>query len=176
MKDGSSLVTVLIAGIGNIFLGDDAFGSEVARKLVQRSWPPGVRVIDFGIRSLDLVYALMDQDDQRILIDATQRGHTPATLSLIEPDLDAILAPAGGLPCIDSHAMDPVQVLRSVYALGGSCERIVILGCEPEDCGGDDGRMGLSPAVQAAVEPACDMVTELVDELMKNFARSMKHA
>lgn len=176
MSDGSSLVTVLIAGIGNIFLGDDAFGSEVARKLAQRSWPPGVRVVDFGIRGLDLVYALMDQHDHRILVDASPRGQTPGTLSLIEPDLNALQNPAAELPCIDSHAMDPVQVLRSVYALGANCERIVIVGCEPEDCGGVDGRMGLSPAVQAAIEPACDMVTELVDEYMKNFARSMKHA
>ncbi|MDQ3686285.1 MAG: hydrogenase maturation protease, partial [Acidobacteriota bacterium] len=54
---------ILIAGIGNIFLGDDAFGCEVAQRLSGRTLPDEVRVVDFGIRGLDLAYALMDGYD-----------------------------------------------------------------------------------------------------------------
>ena len=76
---------ILIAGIGNIFLGDDAFGVEVARRLVRRRLPDGVRVVDFGIRGLDLTYALLDGYEAVILVDAAPRGGPPGTLYVLEP-------------------------------------------------------------------------------------------
>src|ERR1700756_1973684 len=81
---------ILIAGIGNIFLGDDAFGSEVARRLMRRTWPPEVRVEDFGIRGFDLAFALLEAYKLTILIDAVPRGGAPGTLYRIEPDLDTL--------------------------------------------------------------------------------------
>src|SRR5215475_554518 len=98
---------ILIAGVGNIFLGDDAFGSEVARRLSERSLPAKVRVIDFGIRGLDLAYALLDEYEAVILIDATQRGKPPGTLYLIEPDLEEINSAEA---LIETHRMEPLRV------------------------------------------------------------------
>jgi hydrogenase maturation protease len=97
---------ILVAGIGNIFLGDDGFGSEVARRLLKRRLPEGVIVEDFGIRGLDLAYALLERFDLAILIDACPRGAAPGTVSVIEPD------PAGHAAGIDPHSMDPMTVLR----------------------------------------------------------------
>src|SRR5580704_14167575 len=108
--------SVLIAVIGNIFFGDDAFGSEVARRLIDQPWPAGVRVVDFGIRGLDLVYALLDGYKTVILIDAVQRGDgPPGTLYVLEPqleDLDTSTQP------IEAHTMDPVKVLQTAAAMG----------------------------------------------------------
>ena len=86
---------ILVAGIGNIFMGDDAFGVEVARRLSQRTLPAGVRVSDFGIRGFDLAYALQDGYETTILIDACPRGEEPGTLFVVEPDLAEISASAG---------------------------------------------------------------------------------
>ncbi len=129
---------VLIAGIGNIFLGDDAFGVEVAQRLATHALPEGVHVVDFGIRGLDLTYTLLDDHyDAVVLVDAAQRGGAPGTLYVIEPsEGDAVepvpLDPSEAL--IDTHNMDPAKVLRLVRALGGHLQHILLLGCEPQPC------------------------------------------
>src|SRR4051794_37928486 len=105
---------ILIAGIGNIFLGDDAFGVEVATRLAGRSRPEGVRVVDFGIRGFDLSFAMLDDDDVIILADAAPRGGAPGTLYVIEPDPAESREPEPGEMLIDPHAMDPAKVLRLV--------------------------------------------------------------
>lgn len=153
---------VLVACVGNIFLGDDAFGVEMAQRLAQRPLPEGVTVIDFGIRSYDLAYALMDDWDLVILVDALPRGREPGTLYTLEPDLpegrDA--AASGGF---DAHTMNPVSVLRMVRALGGKCSRMFVVGCEPATVEPDpDGRTGLSEPVHAALEEAVAMVERLI--------------
>lgn len=158
---------ILIAGIGNIFLGDDAFGSEVARRLQRRAWPEGVRVVDFGIRGLDLAYALLDGCGLAILVDALPRGEVPGTLFVIEPEVNDSPAEEGNFPRMNGHAMDPVNVLQLVHELGGpSCGRILLVGCEPADLGGDEGRMGFSEPVAAVLDEACDIVAELVDQFL----------
>ena len=160
---------LLVAGIGNIFFGDDAFGSEVARELMRRPLPDGVRVDDFGIRSYDLAYALMDGCDA-ILIDAVPRGGSPGTLYLIEPDL----ARLDGEEIPDAHSMSPVRVLQMVKSLGGKTGRLYLVGCEPGALDSDDGRMGLSESVEAAVPRAIGMIEALIDDLLhdKNPIRS----
>jgi len=109
---------VLIAGIGNIFLGDDAFGSEVARRLQAQPWPAGVRVVDFGIRGFDLAYALCDGNDLTVLIDATPRGGSPGTVYVIEPDLTELADNSRSAALVDAHSLDPLQVLRMAHAQG----------------------------------------------------------
>jgi hydrogenase maturation protease len=150
-------VSILVACIGNIFQGDDAFGCEVAKVLMRRAPLEDVRVVDFGIRGLDLTYALMDAPELTILVDAVSRGGEPGTLYVIEPELED-----EGEQAIDAHSMDPVQVLRAVRGMGGRLGHILLLGCEPADLGGEEGRMGLTPPVTAAVEQAADMVASLV--------------
>jgi hydrogenase maturation protease len=152
---------VLIAGIGNIFLGDDAFGVEVAQRLLRQSWPSGVRVVDFGIRGFDLAYALVDGCDVAILIDALSRGKAPGTLYVIEPDLAELNQPA--LVEIETHSMDPVRVLRFAQLLGGLPGRILLVGCEPATLVADEtGTIGLSPPVQASLGEAEALVRSLV--------------
>jgi hydrogenase maturation protease len=157
--------TILVAGIGNIFLGDDAFGVEVARRLLTRSLPNAVRVVDFGIRGFDLAYALQDGYETTILVDAYSRGIEPGTVSVIEPDLKTLEDEPEGF--VQPHAMNPMNVMRMAKAMNGSVKRILLVGCEPLDLGGEEGAIGLSPAVQAAVDVATERIAKLVYELLK---------
>jgi hydrogenase maturation protease len=159
---------ILIACIGNIFLGDDAFGVEVARRLAERPLPEGVRVVDFGIRGLDLTYALLDGCDVAILVDAAPRGHAPGTLYVIEPDpiLPGPPAPHDLTPgdlLIETHGMDPAKVLRLVAELGGQVRDILVVGCEPTPLASEDEmEMAISAPVRAAVEEAIPLIESLV--------------
>jgi hydrogenase maturation protease len=159
--------TILIAGIGNIFLGDDAFGVEVSQRLANKKLPRGVRAIDFGIRGFDLAYALLDGTDVTILVDACPRGEKPGTLYVIEPDLDSLESPdAESAPPVDGHVMNPVNVLRLAKTLGGPLKKILLVACEPESLGGDEGRMGLSDTVTGSIDEAVRMVESLVDKIL----------
>jgi hydrogenase maturation protease len=165
---------ILVACIGNIFLGDDGFGVEVARELSTRPLAPGVVVKDFGIRGFDLAYALLDHQGLTILVDACPRGGAPGSVYLIEPDTHGAVtegAPSAepiGLP--ETHSMNPMRVFEMVRAMGGTeavgpAGRILLVGCEPADFGPEnEGRMGLSDPVQAAVYPAVAMIERLIQE------------
>ena len=155
---------ILIAGIGNIFLGDDAFGCEVARLLAQRSWPDGVRVFDFGIRGFDLTYALLEDHDLVVLIDALSRGDSPGTLYIIEPDVTEIDELDATGMTIETHDMNPLRVLTVARRMGAKFGAIRVVGCEPLTFGPEEGVMGLSALVAAAVEPAAKMIQDLVIE------------
>lgn len=157
---------ILIAGIGNIFLGDDAFGVEVAARLAQRSLPEGVRVIDFGIRGLDLTYALLDGCDVAILVDAAPRGSPPGTLYVIQPEPLVDGEPTPGELMIQTHGMDPARVLRLVAAMGGRLHNLLVVACEPTPLDSeDDMQMGLSPPVQAAVDEAIPLIEKLITDI-----------
>jgi hydrogenase maturation protease len=154
---------ILIAGIGNIFLGDDAFGVEVARRLVQRQLPEGVRVVDFGIRGFDLAYALMDEYEATILVDAAPQGGPPGTVYAMEIDTAGEEPQAPGVVEMETHGMNPMRVLEMVRAMGGQPKRILLVGCEPQTLGDpDEGTLGLSGPVEAAIEPAIAAVNSLV--------------
>lgn len=163
---------ILIAGIGNIFQGDDGFGVEVAQLLSRADLPPGVTVVDFGIRGIDLTYALMDGHDAVVLVDAAARGEAPGTLSLIEPEAPSEAALEPGEVMLSAHDLDPAKVMKLVAALGGGCGRVLLLACEPLDCGGADGRIGLSAPVAAAIEPAMAMLRSLIAELRASLAQA----
>jgi hydrogenase maturation protease len=155
---------VLVAGIGNVFLGDDGFGVEVAGRLLRGELPPGVHVEDFGIRGMDLAYALSGYD-VAVLVDASPRGQPPGTLYLIEPELDEdeLVGP-------DAHGMDPVKVLSLARALGGPLPRVLVVGCEPATrmTGEEDEVVAeLSEPVRAAVGEAVRMVEGLIGELLE---------
>lgn len=155
---------VLIAGVGNIFLRDDGFGVEVAKRLAAETLPDWVRVVDFGIRGVHLAYEMLDGGyDTTIMIDATPRGEKPGTVYLIEPDLKSF---AGRQPLtLDAHGMDPQLVFSTVQSFGGMPGRVLIVGCEPLDS--DDG-IGLSEPVQRGVDEA----VRLVRSVLENFARA----
>jgi hydrogenase maturation protease len=158
---------ILIAGIGNVFLGDDGFGCEVASRLRERVWPDNVRVVDFGIRGFDLTYALMDGYDVTIFVDATPRGDEPGTLYTIEPDLSELdKLDAQGM-MIETHGMNPLKVLGMVKSMGGEFKRILLVGCEPATLGPEEGQMGLSEPVSAAVDEAVNIVASLVAKILE---------
>jgi hydrogenase maturation protease len=160
---GAVTARILIAGVGNIFLGDDAFGCHVVRRLSERPWPDGVRIIDYGIRGVDLAYALQDEYDALILVDAYRHGSTPGSLCVIEPKLDP--GPASGEMSLETHGMGPLNVLRWVQSTGGRLPLLRLVGCEPATFGPDEGRLGLSEQVEAAIEPAVGLVAALVADL-----------
>ncbi len=159
---------ILIAGIGNIFLGDDAFGVEVAQKLAKRKMPEGVCVTDFGIRGLDLAYSLLDEHAMVVLIDAVSRGNAPGTLYLIEPDISSLQS--GDQPLtLDAHGMHPEKVLRHAASMGAKFGRVLLVGCEPTPFNPDlDMQMDLSEPVRAAVDEAVQMVESLVSDFLNN--------
>ena len=157
---------ILIAGIGNIFLGDDAFGIEVVRRLADVDLPESVRVADFGIRGFDLAYSLQDSYETTILVDACSQGEAPGTLYVIEPDLsggDATDTPAA---VIEAHTMNPETVLRMARAMNIEVKNVVLVGCEPQTLGGEEGQMGLSAPVEAAVEEAVKLVESLINKIL----------
>jgi len=157
---------ILVAGIGNIFLGDDGFGVEVVRRLAERKLPESVRVIDFGIRGFDLAYALQDGYETTILVDACPRGAAPGTLYVMEPDLGAFDAPGAPQATVEAHSMTPESVLRLARAMNIEIRNVLLVGCEPETLGGDHGQMCLSRPVQAVVEEAVALVDSLVKQLL----------
>ena len=154
----------LVAGVGNIFLGDDGFGSEVARRLAAATLPDGVRVADYGTSGMHLAYDLASGYETAILIDASARGEPPGTVTVL--DVDARPGPgpaAAGMPaaaCLfDGHGMQPDVVLGMLGMLGGTARRILVVCCEPASTG---YRIGLSEPVAAAVDEAVRIVTDLV--------------
>jgi hydrogenase maturation protease len=162
---------VLVAGVGNIFLGDDGFGVEVVRRLAGRGLPEGVEVADFGIRGMDLTYALQEDYDVVVFVDAIPRGDEPGTVYLIEPEIEE-----DGEISLDTHGMDPVKVIKLARALGAKRTRTLVVGCEPQVVPGrrgfetrayDDMLMELSEPVRAAVEEAVKLVESLVEEINK---------
>jgi len=158
----ASAPRILVAGIGNLFLGDDGFGVEMASRLGWRQLPAGVRVEDFGIRGMDLAYELGAGYDAAILIDATPRGQVPGTLYVIEPELED-----GAVP-IDVHGMDPVKVLGLARTLGELPARILVVGCEPAtrmSADDEDVVAMLSEPVRASLPRAERLVMDLLDDL-----------
>jgi hydrogenase maturation protease len=156
---------ILIAGIGNIFLADDGFGVEVASRLATRTFPGGVRVADFGIRGFDLAYALMEGYETTILIDACPGEGEPGTLFLLEPDLQNLNSP-NAQQFVEPHAMNPLNVLRMAANMGGELKRVLLVGCVPATLGPDEGEMGLSKPVAAAVDWAVEFVASLVTRIL----------
>jgi hydrogenase maturation protease len=145
---------VLVAGVGNVFLGDDGFGPEAARRLAARPLPAGVRVVDYGIRGMHLAYDLLEGYDLLVVLDAAPRGGRPGDVVLLEVG-EADLGDGD----FDAHGMEPTSVLASLGSLGGRLPRTLVVGCEPADTA--EG-MGLSPPVEAAVDGAVEMVTGLL--------------
>jgi hydrogenase maturation protease len=160
---------VLVAGIGNLFLGDDGFGCHVARRLLDEPMPDGVDVVDYGIRGFDLAYALASGYEAALLVDAAPLGEPPGTLALLEPPADE-----EGEAEIDTHGMDPVRVLRLARELGGVPARTLVLACQPgrtvEDSD-DEVVTELTAPVGAAVEQALQEVRALVGELLSQRTR-----
>ncbi|MEU6296204.1 hydrogenase maturation protease [Streptomyces erythrochromogenes] len=174
---------VLIAGIGNVFLGDDGFGVETVRALSAHPLPDGVEVVDFGVRGVHLAYQLLDGYDTLVLVDATARGGAPGTLYLIEPETATTTDAAAGAeagaaagaqaagpgegPVLDGHHMSPDTVLALLGALCAGTgatppRRTLVLGCEPACV--EEG-IGLSAPVAAAVPEAVRTTLDLLDLL-----------
>jgi hydrogenase maturation protease len=154
----------LVAGVGNVLLGDDGFGVETVRRLAAEPLPEHVEAVDIGVRGVHLAYQLLDGYDTFVLVDTTARGGAPGTLYLIEPG-----DPGGvdtGHALLDGHRMTPDSVLALLGTLcagtgGTPPRRTLVLGCEPADL--DEG-IGLSPPVAAAVPEAVLLLHRLVHE------------
>ncbi len=166
---------VLVAGLGNIFEGDDAFGVEVAQRLSSMDWPTwrsglDLEVRDFGIRGVHLAYQLLDGYDLVVIADAVSRGATPGTLYEMEHGADPTAAETAGAdqgtvpgPLMDAHDLGPDGVLALVPRLGGELGRVVVIGCEPADL---TPGMGLSPAVASSVDTAANLVIATIGTVL----------
>jgi len=159
---------ILIAGVGNAWLRDDAFGAEVARRLTSRDLPPGVSVMDVGTSGLDLAYEVMRGYSALVIVDVSRQGGSPGTLYVIDVEPDDVPASIEDGESIDPHSMDPMTMLRFVRVIGGWPGRVQVIACEPAEV--EDVGLGLTPAVEAAVDRAIDLVLETVGELRSDAA------
>jgi hydrogenase maturation protease len=159
---------ILVAGVGNAWLQDDAFGGECARRLDARGVPSGVTVMDFGTGGLDLAYELMRGYDALVLLDASRQGGQPGTLYVLEPDMAEFANEIQDGEVINPHAMDPATMLRFVSAIGGFSGKVVVIGCEPGEF--DEVGLGLTPPVEAAVDRALELVGTTIEELRGDAA------
>jgi hydrogenase maturation protease len=146
---------ILVAGVGNVFLRDDAFGVEVVRLLAERPQPPGVQIRDYGIRGVHLVYELLDGYDLFVLVDAAPRGEAPGTVSVLEVELPSPEAQ----PVIDAHSLTPDAIFGLLSSLGGHSGRNLVVACEPAEV---DAGMGLSDPVREALPHAVRAVEEIL--------------
>jgi hydrogenase maturation protease len=154
--DGAGPRRVLVAGVGNVFRTDDGFGCAVVRRLAARTWPDGVRVVDYGIRGLHLAYDLLDPWDALVLVDVVPDRGAVGSVAVLDIGSDDV----GAVRTVDAHGMDPATVLASLAALGGSLPaRTLLVGCQVGET--SDG-MGLTPRVEAAVGTAVVAVRDLV--------------
>jgi hydrogenase maturation protease len=156
----------LVAGVGNIFQGDDAFGVEVVRHLAERPLPDGVEIADFGIRGVHLVYELLNGCDLFILVDAAQRGYEPGTVTVLEVDPAEV---AAGAPVMDAHDLTPDAIFAMLTSMGGHPGRSLVVACEPADL---NAGMGLSDQVRAAVPHAVTAVEEILGQQQKEGGRN----
>lgn len=170
--------SILIACIGNIFLGDDAFGVEVAKHLMAKNLPEEIKVVDFGIRGIDLVYTLLDKWDLTIFVDAISKGETPGTIYVIEPDLNE-LSNSDQAPIVEAHNLDPLKALSLAKSMGAELKNILLVGCEPLTFGleqedtqqqlGQFGQFTLSEPVQASITKAILLIESLATKrLLEN--------
>lgn len=159
-------MNVLVAGIGNIFLGDDGFGAEVVKHVDASSVPDGVKVEDFGIRGVHLAYELLDGYDALVLVDAMPMGERPGTVALFEPDIDSF-----GTAGVDAHSMSPAVVLGLLAAMDGRVPYVVVVGCEPLTV--EEG-IGLSEPVAAPVAPAVEAVRRVLADIYSNSQEELK--
>jgi hydrogenase maturation protease len=158
----------LVAGVGNVFLGDDAFGVEVVRLLAEQPCQPGVEIRDFGIRGVHLVYELLNGCDLFVLIDAAPRGEKPGTVTVLEvdpPEPDAL-----GQPVIDAHSLTPDSIFALLSSLGGRTGRSLVVACEPADV---SAGMGLSEPVQQALPHAVRAVQDILAQVQANEQEPM---
>jgi hydrogenase maturation protease len=153
----------MIAGVGNMFMKDDGFGVEVVKRMMEKEFPEGVEIKDFGTGGLKLAYDLMKGYDGLILIDASQRGEMPGTLYVIEPDEKEFKSSLEQGDLIDPHGADPVTVLRFVKAFGSWPGKVMIVSCEPSSV--DEFQIGLSDEVNASVGKAIEFVDEIIDQI-----------
>ncbi len=158
---------IRVAGLGNVFFGDDGFGVEVARWLSKASLPAGVTVSDVGVRGIHLAFELLEPVDFLVVVDLAPRGGAPGTLYVIDPELEPSVERAAA----DPHGMDLSVVFDAVRTMGGTLPRIRIVGCEPHDVAPG---IGLSDAVAAAVGPATEIVLELVHAEIERSAPDRK--
>lgn len=154
---------IMIAGVGNMFMKDDGFGGAVIKKMLNKKFPEGVEIKDFGTGGLKMAYDLMKGYDGLILLDASVRGEKPGTLCVIEPDENEINPDLEQGGPIDPHGADPATVLRFVKSIGSWPAKVLIVACEPESI--EDFEIGLSEPVNAVIDKAVEMVDDIIKEI-----------
>lgn len=170
MSPGTPVPQILVAGVGNAWLGDDAFGGEVVKRLeAQADLPEGVMVLDFGTGGLDLAYEVMRGYNALILVDVSRQGGDAGTLYVMEPD-PADVEPIGDGDVMNPHGMDPHTVLRFVKTVSGWPGKVVVVACEPANV--EEMGIGLSPEVEAAVDRGVSLVRETIGELRAEAMRA----
>jgi hydrogenase maturation protease len=159
---------ILVAGIGNAWLRDDGFGSEVVKRLETRKLPEGAVVLDFGTGGLDLAYEVMRGYDALVLVDVSRQGGEPGTLYVMEALEQEVEAGIEDGQVINPHAMDPQTVLRFVKTVGAWPGKVVVVACEPAQV--EEMGLGLSAEVERAVDGALELLVETIDELQADAA------
>jgi hydrogenase maturation protease len=159
---------ILIAGVGNAWMGDDGFGAEVVKRLGEMELPRGVVVMDFGTGGLNLAYEVMRGYDGLMILDISEQGGTPGTLYVIEADEDSVQGSIEDGDTLNPHGMDPKTMLRFVKSIGAWPGKVVVIACEPQTVA--EIGFQLSESVAGAVEPAVELVLKTIADLQTDAA------
>jgi hydrogenase maturation protease len=145
-----------ILGLGNVLMGDDAFGPYVI-KVLEAGWtfPPNVTVVDAGTPGLDLTVHMRERRCV-IVADAVRAAGAPGEVKLYRKA--DILKVAPNL-CVSPHEPGLREALMTLEFAGDSTEEVFLAGVIPD---GIVYRVGLSDPVQAAVP---SVVRAILDEL-----------
>lgn len=178
-------MTILVAGVGNLFQGDDGFGCEVLRRLAGRPLPPGVVARDFGTSALDLRF-WMERHDAVVVVDVVARGREPGTLVVLDPEAAPGATTAGAATVGVAASADAAHGLTATDVVAWAAARrargemphhLRVVGCEPASFGDpEEGALGLSEVVEAAVPRAIELVLEVVSQLVDPLTEHAPHA
>jgi hydrogenase maturation protease len=157
-READASPRVGVIGLGNVLMGDDAFGPWVARTLLAGyDFPEGVTVEDLGTPGLDLTPWVMDLE-ALVLVDTVRSDASPGTVRLYRRD-DLLQHPLHAR--LSPHDPGVKEALLTAEFAGRGPREVLLVGAVPETTA-----MGvcLSPALRGAVEQA-------IAEVLKELAR-----
>lgn len=144
--------SVLILGIGNVLWADEGFGVRCVERLAARwSFGAGVTVLDGGTQGLYLL-PFMEGADRLIVFDAVDYGLPPGTMKIVE---DEAVPAFMGAKKMSLHQTGFQDVIATAQLMGYCPERLLLIGCQPEEL--EDYGGGLRDVLAAQIDPAIEV-------------------
>ncbi len=143
----------LVLGVGNLLMGDEGVGIRVVRRLAERPPDPDTEIVDGGTGGLHLLEHFLDHD-RILLVDAVMDGRAPGSVSVSKP-----VYARDYPPTLAAHDIGLKDVLDAVAVLDRRPETWLVT---ITVAAADAPSLLLSPAVEAAIEPAVGRIREVL--------------